>query len=236
LVAWNARRNGVNYAAGDLRDQLARVGYDLVGARLIVGSGGNLSAREPGDDVCWVTAAGSWLDRLERPSFVKVPIADGSAVPDDLDPSGRRGPPPSTELALHLAVYRARPDVNAVVHLHPQTVVLLDALGERIRLVTTDHAAYVRRVVSTPFHQPGGPELAAASAAAAADGTNCIVLAHHGCTVLGETVEMAHRRARNLEEAAQMTYRAYVLGALSRLPECPAEFVVRLSEDPSIAV
>lgn len=226
----------MNYVAGDLRDQLAHVGYDVVRAGLIVGSGGNLSAREPGDDVCWVTAAGSWLDRLERPSFVKVRIADGSVVPDELDPSGHRRVPPSTELALHLATYRARPDVNAVVHLHPQSVVLLDALGERIRLVTTDHAAYVRRVVSTPFHRPGSPELAAAAAAAAGDGTNCIVLAHHGCSVLGDTVEMAHRRARNLEEAAQLTYRAYTLGALASLPECPSEFVERMTDGHTVAV
>jgi ribulose-5-phosphate 4-epimerase/fuculose-1-phosphate aldolase len=220
----------VNYVAGDLRDQLAHVGYDVVRAGLIVGSGGNLSAREPGDDVCWVTAAGTWLDRLERPSFVKVRIGDGAMVPDEVYPSGGRHALPTTELALHLATYRARVDVSAIVHLHPQTVVLLDALGVRIRLVTTDHAAYVRRIARTPFQLPGSVELASAAAAAAADGTDCIVLAQHGCSVLGETVEMAHRRARNLEEAAQMTYRAYALGALSSLPECPAEFVERLPE------
>ncbi|HEY3008684.1 MAG TPA: class II aldolase/adducin family protein [Micromonosporaceae bacterium] len=225
----------MNYVAGDLRDQLAHVGYDVVRGGLVVGSGGNLSAREPGEDVCWVTAAGTWLDRLERPSFARVSIADGSPVPDEFDPAGQRVPPPTTELALHLATYRARPDVNAVVHLHPQTVVLLDALGERIRLVTTDHAAYVRRVVTIPFHAPGTPELAAAAATAAADGANCIVLAHHGCSVLAASVEMAHRRARNLEEAAQMTYRAYAVGALATLPECPSEFVERLSRGPSIA-
>ncbi|HEY2950570.1 MAG TPA: class II aldolase/adducin family protein [Micromonosporaceae bacterium] len=226
----------MNYVGGDLRDQLANVGYDVVRAGLVVGSGGNLSAREPGEDVCWVTAAGTWLDRLERPSFVKVNISTGSPVPDGLDLAGRRVPPPTTELALHLATYQARPNVNAIVHLHPQTVVLLDALGERIRLVTTDHAAYLRTVVTTPFHPPGTPELAAAAAGAAAGGADCIVLAHHGCSVLGDGVEMAHRRARNLEEAAQMTYRAYAIGALATLPECPAEFVDGLSNDPSIAV
>jgi ribulose-5-phosphate 4-epimerase/fuculose-1-phosphate aldolase len=226
----------VNYATGDLRDQLAHVGRDVVRAGLVVGSGGNLSAREPGADVCWVTAAGTWLDRLERTSFVKVAIADGSVVPGGSAPAGGHGPHPTTELALHLAAYLTRPDVNAVVHLHPQTVVLLDALGERIRLVTTDHAAYVRRVVSTPFHPPGSPQLAAAAASAVADGTNCVVLAHHGCSVLGDSVEMAHRRARNLEEAARLTYRAYAVGALATLPECPAEFVDRLSVERSIAV
>jgi ribulose-5-phosphate 4-epimerase/fuculose-1-phosphate aldolase len=160
-----------NYVAGDLRDQLAHVGYSVVSAGLVVGSGGNLSARVPDADTCWVTGAGTWLDRLNRPDFAEVNLADGAVLRD--------GVPPSTELALHLATYRARPDVHAIVHLHPQTALLLDALGERIRLVSTDHVVYLRRIVTTPFRPPGSAELAEV-AAAAADGTNCVLLAHHG--------------------------------------------------------
>ncbi len=209
----------MNYVPGDLRDQLAHVGFDVVQAGLVVGSGGNLSAREPSDDVCWVTAAGTWLDRLDRPSFVRVRLSDGEVLPGD---GARPELGPTSELALHLATYRVRPDVHAIIHLHPQTVLLLDAVGERIRLVTTDHAFYVREVVTTPYRPPGTPELAAEAAAAAAGGVNCVVLGHHGCSVLGDSVEMAHRRARNLEEAAQLTYRALAAGILATLPECPA--------------
>ena len=81
---------------------------------------------------------------------------------------GRRDPTaaaPTTELALHVATYRARPDVNAIVHLHPQLTVLLDALGEPVRLITTDHAFYLRRIARTPFHPPGSAALAEAAAA-----------------------------------------------------------------------
>lgn len=218
----------MNYVPGDLRDQLAHVGFDVVRAGLVVGSGGNLSARAPGDDACWVTAAGTWLDRLERPSFVRVRLSDGEVLPGGavLPGGGRAGLParaaPTSELALHLATYRARPDVNAVIHLHPQTVLLLDALGERIRLVTTDHAFYVREVARAPYRPPGSVELAAEAAAVAAGGVNCVVLAHHGCSVLADTVELAHKRVRNLEEAATLTYRALAAGALAALPECPA--------------
>ncbi len=207
-----------NYVAGDLRDQLAHAGYSMVSAGLVVGSGGNLSARVPDADTCWVTGAGTWLDRLNRSDFAEVGLADGG-------PAGGRVPrdgvPPSTELALHLATYRVRPDVRAIVHLHPQTALLLDALGERIRLVSTDHAVYLRRIVTTPFRPPGSAELAGVAAAAAADGTNCILLAHHGCSVLGESVEIAHKRAVYLEEAARLTYAALAAGALDKLPECP---------------
>jgi len=225
----------VNYIAGDLRDQLALVGYALVSGGLVVGSGGNLSARSPGSDEIWVTAAGTWLDRLDRPDFVRVGIGSGEMVPVapvDADPGGELGEDgvedagprvlqPSSELALHLATYRARPDVNAVLHLHPQTAVLLDALDEPIRLITTDHAFYLRRIARTPFHQPGSAELASEAAKAAADGTNCVLLARHGCSVMADTVELAHKRALYLEEAARLTFSAVAAGVAGRLPDLP---------------
>ena len=231
----------MNYIAGDLRDQLALVGYALVSGGLVVGSGGNLSARSPGSDEIWVTAAGTWLDRLDRPDFVRVGIGSGEVVPvapvdadpgEDIDPDGELGVDgvedagprvlrPSSELALHLATYRARPDVNAVLHLHPQTAVLLDALDEPIRLITTDHAFYLRRIARTPFHQPGSAELASEAAKAAADGTNCVLLARHGCSVMADTVELAHKRALYLEEAARLTFSAVAAGVAGRLPDLP---------------
>ncbi|HEY7223154.1 MAG TPA: class II aldolase/adducin family protein [Micromonosporaceae bacterium] len=203
-----------------LVEQLCVVGRAAVAAGLVVGSGGNLSARLPGAARCWVTGAGSWLDRLTPKDFVEIPISRRRPR------SVASGTAPSTEVALHLATYRARPDVNAVIHLHPQVAILLDALGESVRLITTDHAYYLRRVARVPFHPPGTARLAQAAAAAVADGTNCVILAHHGCSVLGSDVAMAHRRASNLDEAARLTYRALLLtGGLAgrSIPECPWE-------------
>jgi ribulose-5-phosphate 4-epimerase/fuculose-1-phosphate aldolase len=187
---------------------LVRLGADVVRAGLVVGSGGNLSVRQPGDDACWVTAAGTWLDRLDESSFVRVSI-----------PSGACTGTPSTEVALHLATYRARADVGAIVHLHPQSVLLLDAVGERVRLVTTDHAFYVRRVGVVPFHPPGSSALAEAAASVAASGYDCMVLRRHGCSVLGDDVELAHKRVRNLEEAARLTWRALAAGRAADLTD-----------------
>ncbi len=198
-----------------LVDQLVVVGRKAVAAGLVIGSGGNLSARLPGADECVVTASGTWLDELDRDSFAVVGIADGQV---------RGGHPvPSSEVPLHLATYRVRPDVNAVVHLHPQTSVLLDALGHPVRLLTIDQAYYCRRVRSTPFIQSGTQELAQAAADAVADGCNCVVLGHHGCSVLGETVELAHKRAANLEEAARATLTMLQLGDTTTA--CPPQYL-----------
>jgi ribulose-5-phosphate 4-epimerase/fuculose-1-phosphate aldolase len=213
----------VNYVHGDLRDQLAFVGFDVVQAGLVTGSGGNLSARIPDEDAIWVTASGTWLGRLSRQTFAPVRISDGSPATIGAVPTPRIEP--TSEIALHLALYRARPDVNAVIHLHPQTALLLDALGEHIRIVTTDHAYYLGRVSTVPFRPPGTTEVAALTAAMAADGTDCLVLSQHGCVVMADSIELAHKRARNLEEAAQLTYRALAAGRLENLRDCPDQFL-----------
>ena len=201
-----------------LIDQLITVGRKAVAAGLVIGSGGNLSARRPGADECVVTCSGSWLDELTPADFSVVAIADGAV---------RGGHPvPSSEALLHLATYRVRPDVNAIIHLHPQASVLLDALGHPIRLLTIDHAYYVREVRSTPFLQSGSPELAEAGARAAADGCNCVILGHHGCSVLGDTIELAHKRAANLEEAAKATLTMLQLGDTTTA--CPPEYLARI--------
>ena len=214
-----SRLGVVSYPGGDLRDQLAHAGAEAVRTGLVVGSGGNLSARAPGSGQCWITAAGSWLDRLEPAEFSLISIPDG----------GSRGghPHPSSEWQLHTETYARRPDVNAIIHLHPQTSVLLIALGYDVALITSDHAYYLREVAAVPFDQPGSIELAVAAAEAVAGGVNVLVLGHHGCSVLADSVELAHKRAVNLEEAARTTYAALLLtaGQPARVPQVPARFL-----------
>ena len=78
-------------------------------------------------------------------------------------------------------------------------------------MLTLDHATYLRRIERVPYLPTGSDELADA-AAEAARGCDAIILAHHGCSTLGDTVEMAWRRALNLEEAAVNTFRCLQLG------------------------
>ncbi|MGY1605146.1 class II aldolase/adducin family protein [Geodermatophilus sp. SYSU D00815] len=183
-------------------DQLIEVGRTAVERGLVLASGGNLSARLPGAHEFVVTAAGTWLDRLTPADFSVVTL-DGAVV------GGAQRP--SSEWKLHQRTYLVRPDAGAVVHLHPQHAVLVDALGHRIRLLTLDHAVHVRSVGTVPYLPNGSDELADA-AAEQARAHDCVVLSHHGCSALGPDVGMAFRRAANLEEAATATYRMLLLG------------------------
>ncbi len=192
----------MNDPAFALIDQLADVGADAVHRGLVLASGGNLSARVPGRDAFVVTTNGTWLDRLGRDDFAVLDLT-GRVVDGN--------PVPSSEWKLHARTYQVRPDVHAVIHLHPQIAVVLDALGHRIRLLTLDHAQYVRKVTRIPFFHNGSDALADASAEASRD-CDAIILAHHGCSALGDSVPTAYRVALNLEQAAQTTFRLLQLG------------------------
>jgi L-fuculose-phosphate aldolase len=185
-----------------LTAQLVDAGRHVVERGLVQASGGNLSARLPGTDRFIVTGTGTWLDRLTPDDFTELD-ADGNRL------AGAERP--SVEWRLHQRTYAVRPDVAAIVHLHPQHVLLVDMLGAPLRFTTLDHQYYLRSAGRVPFLPSGSQEIADAAAEAARD-HDAVVLAHHGCSALGGTVSMALRRALNLEEAATMTYRLLLAG------------------------
>ncbi|WP_377641966.1 class II aldolase/adducin family protein [Oryzobacter terrae] len=201
-----------------LIDDLIDAGRQLVARGLVQASGGNLSARLPGGDRFLVTASGTWLDRLTPDDFCELTL-DGEVA------GGTRRP--SVEWKLHQRTYAVRGDAGAVVHLHPQHVLLVDMLGSPIRFTTLDHQFYVGSAGRVPFHPAGSQEIADAAAEAARD-HDAVVLAHHGCSTLGESVSMALRRAVNLEEAATMTYRLLLAGDTTS--DFPPEWVGRIIE------
>lgn len=194
---------------------LIDAGAEIVRRSLTLASGGNLSARIPNSDRFIVTGTGTWLDRLQPEHFTEMNL-NGDVL---------SGPKPSVEWKLHRDTYLKRDDINSVIHVHPQTAVILDALGYQVRLITLDHQYYLRKVRAVPFFPAGTQEIADVASEAARD-CNCIILSHHGSSTLGETVEMALRRALLLEEAAAATFRALQLG--DRDTTFPEEWVDRI--------
>lgn len=186
-----------------LVDELIDTGRTAVQQGLVQATGGNFSAREPGSDRFIITGSGTRLDRLSTEDFAVLSLVDGAVAGGC--------PRPSSEWMLHQRTYAARPDANAIIHVHPQYAILLDALGRRIRFLTLDHAYYVASVGRVPFHANGSTELAE-SAAAQMGAHNAVILANHGCSTVGEDISMAFRRASLLEEAAKMTFNALLLG------------------------
>ena len=125
------------------------------------GSGGNLSARIPDEDACWVTGAGTWLDRLSRGhSFAPVRIVRRRARSRSAlcraaagRAEQRGGSAPGAPIASGPTSTRSSTCIR-----RPRCCSTPSANASGC--VTTDHAFYLRRVVTVPFRLPGTAELA----------------------------------------------------------------------------
>jgi L-fuculose-phosphate aldolase len=179
--------------AGDFHTQLAAAGARLAAAGLVRGSEGNLSVRIDGR-CCLVTPTGGITGRLTGADMVEVPL-DRPKVPQRA----------SSEVRLHLEVYRRRPDAGAVVHAHPPWVLRLARDGRLPdpRFLDPEQRLF-GRVVEVPYFEEGSTVLAKTAAAALEDASAC-VLSDHGAVTVGATVESALRRMLYLERAAART-------------------------------
>jgi L-fuculose-phosphate aldolase len=177
-------------AAGGVTATLIAAGRRVGTKNLTWGTAGNISARVPGGFV--ITASGARLDELTPESFLTCPLEG------DL-PAGC-----SVESDMHRGVYRARPDVNAVLHCSAfhTTLVACSAI-ELETAASTDTQYYLQRLARLPFLPPGSPELAAAVSEAAA-GNDVMLLANHGSVAIAAGVDAAVNVTEALELMCRM--------------------------------
>lgn len=184
-----------------LREKMRRLGAALYDRGYAVGGGGNLSLRLPGGGFL-VTPTGSCLGRLD-PETLSTIDASGKPV---------AGAKPSKEFVFHHAVYGARPDAGAIVHLHSTYLTALSCLenldaDNAIRPFTPYYVMRIGTLPVIPYFRPGSPRIAEALADFAARlPTKAFLLANHGPVVLGSDIEDAVSNAEELEETAKLVF------------------------------
>ena len=184
-----------------LIEALIAAGRRLDALGLVPARDGNLSARS-GPGRVLITATGARKRALTEEDFAEVAI-DGRPI------AGARA---STELGMHLTVYRLRPDVGAIVHAHPPVAVGFASAGLGLtECLMPEVAMSLGGVPLTPYATPGTPELETAIADAARV-HDAFLLANHGAVTLGDTVETALDRMETLEHFARIALVARLLG------------------------
>ncbi|MEV5856391.1 class II aldolase/adducin family protein [Streptomyces anulatus] len=153
---------------------------------LVVGTSGNVSARV--GDLVLVTPSGVPYDRLGPRDAVGVDL-EGRQVLGDLGPT--------SELPLHLAVYRST-DAAAVVHTHAVHATAVSTLVTEVPLVHYAAAILGGPVRTAAYARYGTPELAEAMLGALEGRTGCL-LANHGTVTYGDTLDQAYERTAQLE-------------------------------------
>lgn len=175
---------------GELHTQLVAAGARLANAGLVRASEGNLSVRLSGRR-CLVTPSGSVTGRMSGADLVEVAI-DG----------GQISPRATSEVQMHLEIYRRRPDVAAIIHGHPPQLLRLADAGRlpESRILVDDEVIF-GTVRGAPYFEEGSLALANAAADALADNSACVLL-NHGAVAVGSSIEVALRRMLNMERAA----------------------------------
>ena len=195
----------INVSGSGKINELIESSRELYDRKLIHASGGNTSVRD--GDVVKITQTGAELGKLTPAEIVSV----------DLDGNVLDGEGPSKEMDMHLAMYRERPNAQAVIHVHPTYAIALSTLleGELASAIPPYTAAfYVRagRVPMIKYHPSGAHSLHEAVAALAPD-YHAILLRQHGVIVAGPNMSVALGVVEEIEQCCQIAVATGLKGA-----------------------
>lgn len=197
-----------------LRADLIACALEMLASGLITGTAGNVSVRI-GDHVI-ITPSGTPYDSL-RPADLATVHMDGTI----LDAPG--GKQPSSEVPLHLAIYRGS-SAQAVVHTHSPYANAVGLVRDYLPRVHYAIRALGGRVRVAPYATFGTQELAD-NVLAAIEGRNGAILRNHGTVVFGATLAEAQDRAEKLEWVSALYLRAAQLGEPAELSDEQLELV-----------
>lgn len=205
-------------AAATLREEVKRVAEELFAAQLITATGGNVSARIPGGQEAWITPSQLFKGRLTADMMVRIDLDGNAADPDAAAPSSER--------LIHCEIYRARPDVEAVVHAHAAYATVLGMSGIPFAPVTTE-AAFFGDIPQVSFIMPGSRELAVAVREALGVGP-AVLLQNHGLVVAASSLRQAANAAEIIERVSQLIWSCHAVG--KEPPTLPKDVLATLRE------
>jgi L-fuculose-phosphate aldolase len=184
-----------------VREELAAYGVKMVQAGLVAGAGGNLSARE--GNIVWMKPSGVAMDDMTPDDLAGMDLALGKQI--------RGFRKPTSEVNMHLAIYRARPDVQAVLHSHSPWASGVISGGVELKPMFAEFVCDLGRTATIPYITPTTQTLADAVGKAALE-ADTIFMVNHGVVALGVTQKQAYYRCVVVEDAAKSLIAACVVG------------------------
>jgi L-fuculose-phosphate aldolase len=189
----------------------------IVAAGLVAGSSGNVSRRVVGPD-----GAPLVIITPTRLPYHRLTVDDILVIDMEGDPVEGEGVP-SSETLVHLAAYRARADVGAVIHTHSLYASALSVAGLEIPPIFDEQVVFLGGPVSVAEYAiAGGQELADNACAALGEG-NAVLLSNHGVVGVGADLDEAASICELVERLAQVYVFAHGLGQVRPLPENAVE-------------
>jgi L-ribulose-5-phosphate 4-epimerase len=186
-----------------VKQSICDAAHELVASRLVINTQGNVSVRDTQSGLIAVTPHDIEYTRMTRDDIVV------------LDPDGRQVEgwrEPSAESAVHLAVYRGRPEINAVVHSEPVNTNVFGVLSKPIEAVLVSLLVFNKGPVPTmPFMPSGSADFGEEMLRVMGPG-NAVIWGNHGLLTCAATLQEAVRGSVAVESAAEVLLKACPLG------------------------
>ncbi len=185
------------------KEQVAELAKRGFAAKLFAGTSGNLSIYDPETGRMYITASGVRYEGMTAQDVMVITL-DGAVL---------EGPhKPSSEWRMHAAVYRAYPELRAVVHTHSPYATAFAVCNEPIPASLIEMYFFLGGdVPCAPYATPGTDAVGEGAVPLLKDRGGCL-LANHGVLAVGATPEQAYLRAEYIEDAAKIYALAKTVG------------------------
>lgn len=183
------------YDVDDLiKQDIVTVMRNLYRRGLVSALSGNISVRVPNSNHIWITPSGIYKAEIKTDDIIKMDL-NGNII------EGHHKP--SSEWRFHVAIYKTRPDIMAVVHTHNLHVLILDLLNMKLDPeLLVESRYYIKGIEYVPIAEPGSEQLARYVAEKLSDNVNVLVLRNHGVVALGTNIYEAETIAETIEDLA----------------------------------
>jgi L-fuculose-phosphate aldolase len=197
-----------------VKESVLATAKGLLQKGLVEGTSGNVSGRMDDGTIC-VTPSSIPYETMTLDDLVVLDL-DGNVV------EGERGP--TSEKALHLACYRAFPEVGGVIHSHARFATMFALVREPVPAAIEEVVVHIGGDVPVCEYQTTGTDELGEEVASKLGDRSAALLANHGMVTIGATPEKALRAAGVVERTAEIVWGARILGAAHALPDKVNEY------------
>jgi L-fuculose-phosphate aldolase len=196
----------------DEKKQVLEAARKMAERGLVVGTAGNVSLRLPteGDrELLAITPSSMYHDTLNADD-IQIIDFQGQTVQGNLTPSMESG--------LHIAIYKARKNVNAVMHTHSVYASAVSVAGQDIPPILEDQVAFLGGAIKLAGHAPSGSKDLIRYTLSALENRNAVLLPNHGAVSTGKTLKDAFTASELTEKTARIFLLAKLVGEVKQLP------------------
>jgi len=195
----------------EARKTVLEAALKMVEKGLVVGTSGNISLRLPSDGKNQMMAITPTSRHYDTLKVQDIPIIDfdGQRIAGDM--------PPSIETPLHIGIYRARKNVNAIIHTHSVYVSAAAVAGINIPPILEDQVVFLGGEIKLADYALSGTPEQLTNVLAALEDRSAVLLGNHGAIGTGRTMRYAFTACELIEKTARVYLIALSAGKVNQI-------------------